>query len=143
MDRLDFVVETLRHVLPHETDFIGDATVREIAAGPVEVLRAEHGSNLDLSGIIVAVAAVATAIRHGIEIYEKVLSARARRVSAEELQEAIEAAPTDPATASLSPEHREKIVQYLSEHLSAGSIAELPGTTPRREEGGDVPHVSQ
>jgi len=125
MERSDLVVEALRNVLPHECDFIGDSAVREIATGPVEIVRVEHGSNLDLSGILVVVAAGATAIRHGIDIYVRLSNTLGRRASPEELKDAAKAAPSDPVTDALPPEIREKVYQYLAEHLSAELIAEL------------------
>jgi hypothetical protein len=123
--RDDLVVETLLHILPHHCDFIGDSAVRQIAAGPVEIVRAEHGSNLDLSRIIVVVEAGAKAIRQGIETYQALSAARAGPVTADELKEAIEAAPHAPPSDLLGPEIRNAVIRYLADHLSPELVAEL------------------
>ncbi|HEU0052134.1 MAG TPA: hypothetical protein VFQ39_03110 [Longimicrobium sp.] len=122
MDDVDHVVELLRELHPHECAFIGEAAVREIAAGPVEVVRAEHGSNLDLTQIILLVAATATGLNQGLALILALRKTLGRNPTVEEVEMEVAARPPN-AFAALAPEVRRKLIRSLEER---GALRELP-----------------
>jgi hypothetical protein len=136
MEHSEFVEEALRHVLPDECEFVGDAAVREIAAGPVEIVRAEHGSNLDLTEILVMLAATASLVQSTITICQSLAQAQARRVSVQEVMEAAQSAATDPSALDIPPDVRDSAVRYVVGRYYEGEAeSRVRGTSSRYSEG--------
>ena len=105
MNNNKYIAEVLEHLFPDECDFAGPANIELLAAGPVEIVRTEHGSNIDLSEIIIMLAGSATFIKNTIDIYKAIAKARSTRPKALELKEAVE--PTKGQFSTESPPPQE------------------------------------